>query len=420
MDLHRIESTKSLLLLSVALFLAGVLNDPPWKWYSTTQSVAFLGEPAHVVHSLLLGDGFANPYSPLKTGVTAHVAPAFPFLQFVLLRVFGTGATGWLALRWLATVALSLQFALLPWLARALGFSVLTGVLAAVLGLIEKPGKEELWEAHLVGITCILITFLFSRRSARTKLHMFVLGSLAGAALLLQPVTGLVYYGALCFSRLPLRQLLMVVALPVLICVPWLARNYYQLGSFNLRDNLGLELYVSFNDCAPYGTRASERISCYTSRHPNASLSEAQEVHRLGEYEYNRNRFSLASDWISRHSRQAAFLVLQRFWFFWFPSDEGVEGYKLQRWRMVFSHFVTLASLLGIILSFRGSKFQASLLLIWLAVYPVIYYVLEFETRYRYPIAWCTWLFAASCVEWTKRSSLDPRLSFRPGAESKI
>jgi hypothetical protein len=193
---------RQLLAVSVLLLVAGVFNDPPWKWYNRSQGVTLSGEPAHVVASLLRNEGFANPFATIPTGKTAHVAPVFPFVQFLVLRVFGSGPPGWLALRWLPTLALSLQFALLPSLARALGYSPWIGALAAILGLIAKPGKEELWEAHLAGLVCLLLVMSFCRllkdRSWRLSLATGVLGgALFYCSRFLRSLTSDVCYGSI-------------------------------------------------------------------------------------------------------------------------------------------------------------------------------------------------------------------------------
>jgi hypothetical protein len=378
------------------------LNDPPWKWYSPSQQVQALGEPAHVVASLLYEGAFANPFGVLPTGPTAHVAPVFPFLQFLLIKIFGSGAAGWLALRCVPTLALGVQIASLPYFGRFLGYSAWTGVLASVFGLIVKPAKEELWEAHLAGVLCLLLTVLFCRwiSGPRTLGLAFAIGILAGFAFQAQPVFFLVYVAwfvwAVYSCAIPKQFILVLGLCPIALCAPWAVRNFMVLdGAFGIRDNLGIELYVSYNDCAPYGVRESERRFCSPSLHPNASAAEAGEVRRLGEYPYNRDRFHRAGAWIIAHPSRTASLILQRIWFFWFPSDSGWGGYLSQRKRVLASHAMTLASLAGFVLWFRRSPRTLGVMALWLSVFPLIYYVLQFESRYRYPILWITWVLAA-------------------------
>lgn len=391
----------SLLLVSCILLVASVFNDPPWKWYSPSQHMPSSGEPAHVVASLLRSGTFANPFAPMDTGPTAHVAPVFPFLQFLLIKIFGSGAAGWLALRWVPTIAFCLQLALLPYFARIFGYSPWTGVLAAVFGLIAKPGKEELWEAHLAGLLCLLLAGLFCRwtQGSRGAGTTWSIGLLAGVATLLQPAFALVYFAWLAWvtfkSVVSWRRLAPLWFLPIAICAPWMIRNFMVLGTPAIRDNLGLELYISFNDCAPYGVRESERQLCSTALHPNDNLAEAAEVRRLGEYKYNRHRLHRALQWIAAHPLRSASLAGQRLWFFWFPSDYGWRGYVDQRKRIWALHAMTLASIAGLILAFRRTPAAAYVFTLWLAAFPIIYYLVQFEARYRYPILWITWLLAA-------------------------
>jgi hypothetical protein len=121
-------------------------------------------------------------------------------------------------------------------------------------------------------------------------------------------------------------------------------------------------------------------------------------VRTMGEYRYNRDRFHEGLAWIVAHPRAAGILVIQRFWFSWFPSTEGLMGYRRQRARSLFLHAFTLASLLGIYLTWKQRKDCFKPIALFSALFPVIYYIVEFDARYRYPILWITWLLAAHAV----------------------
>jgi hypothetical protein len=48
-------------------------------------------------------------------------------------------------------------------------------------------------------------------------------------------------------------------------------------------------------------------------------------------------------------------------------------------------------------------------LVLWLVIFPLVYYLVQFETRYRYPILWLTWLLAAYFVTaWISRDVSFP------------
>jgi hypothetical protein len=399
-------SGKPLLAIALLLFLAGVLNDPPWKGYGPGQHVVYLSEAERVAGSLYHSGAFANPFGAMATGPTAHVAPVFPFLQSLLLRLCGEGAGGWLALRTVSVVALSLQFALLPYCARLFGYGSWVGVLASVLGLIAKPGKEEHWEAHLAGLVALLLTAsccLWMERGRGWWIGLCT-GVIAGVAILLQPVIVVVYAGWL-LCEISKKNTWPLWVAPLILCTPWMIRNEAVLGFVGIRDNLGTELYVSFNDCAPYGVRESEKLSCFERLHPNTNVDEARAVRAMGEHLYNESRFRTAIGWIAGRPARALVLVGQRIWFFWFPSDDGWNGYLTQRKRMLFSHLLTVASILGLILSVKQRVRYVVTLGLWLLLYPAIYYVIQFEVRYRYPILWATWLMAAYAAVRLSRSA---------------
>ena len=386
-----------------------MLNDPPWKGYNRSRHVELNAEPVRIASSILHSGEFANPFATMPTGPTAHAAPGLPFLQFAILRLFGDGSAGWLGLRFLPSLALSLQFALLPWLAREMGFTWWTGVLASVFGLAAKAGLEERWEAHIAGLLSLLLTASACRWQVgrRSGTWAIVTGAIAALAIYVQPVMGATYGVWVLWSARPLgflsRRVLPLWLIPLALAVPWIARGYAVLGGlFPLRDNLGIEMYVSFNDCAPYSFRANMRNSCIERFHPNSSVDEALAIRTMGEYRYNQDRLQKALSWISGHPGQATGLVLRRIWFFWFPSDDGWQGYLEQRVRMLALDVLTLLSFAGLYLYLkRGLKrgpVGGPFILLWIALYPLIYYAIQFEFRYRYPILWTTWLLAAWAI----------------------
>lgn len=172
--------------------------------------------------SLLQEHTFANPFA-MRTGYTAHVAPVLPVMQSLILKFAGAHAGGWLALRTLPALALSLQLSLLPWVARHLGYSAKTGALAWLLGLLLKPDLEERWESHLAGLVGLLLTAaacLWLKRN-RPLGWAIATGALGGLASHLNPVLGGVYLAWVLYAgRSPgyfERNVLPLWAVPLLI-----------------------------------------------------------------------------------------------------------------------------------------------------------------------------------------------------------
>lgn len=306
-----------------------------------------------------------------------------------MLKLFGDGAGGWLAIRTLATAAQGVQFALLPWLASRLGFRSWTGVLAAIFGIWVKVPREELWDNHFAGLAMMLLAGWMIRADWLTSV-------LAGFAFLVQPIAAVVYFP--WATRAGRRWLL--VGIPLLICAPWLARTYIAIGGPAwIRDNLGLELFISFNDCAPYGVRESEALGCFPALHPNIQGKEAHLVRELGEFQYNRQKLNTALRWIFAHPRRTAKLIGQRVWYYWFPSDAGWTGYREQRKRFATLHLLTVLAFAGLWLAWRYRIPSAGLLTLWMLLFPAIYYLVQFETRYRFSFLWITYLLAAFTVQ---------------------
>jgi hypothetical protein len=392
-----------LAIMAALLFLAGLLNDPPWAGYDPQERVKFYGESMWVAWHLLARGEFSDPFSTGPSGLTAHVPPGYPFLQAVVLAILGDTAASPVAIRALPVVSLSLQYALLPYVARLFGFSVWTGVLAALLGILMKPGRAEPWEANFAGLLVLLLaaSMFRWRRGDRKASGAAQLGLVAGVVFLFQPVIAAVYFPWAVWRQRPwlAARFLLLVLTPLAVCAPWMARTYVALGGpVWIRDNLGIEMFISYNDCALYGIRESERIGCFQALHPNQSPEEARVLRDMGEYRYNQDRLRKAISWIAEHPGRSARLAMQRLWYFWFPSDRGWEGYREQGWRRASLHVMTLASLIGLWLAFRARLPAAGMLALWLALFPLIYYVVQYESRYRHPILWITWLLAAHAV----------------------
>jgi hypothetical protein len=141
--------------------------------------------------------------------------------------------------------------------------------------------------------------------------------------------------------------------------------------------------------------------------HPNVSEAEALRVRSLGEYRYNQEKLRTALAWIAAQPTRTAALIGQRAWYFWFPADFGWKSYAAQRKRFAALHLLTVLSFAGLWLAWRRRMACARVLTLWLGLFPLIYYVVQFEVRYRTPILWISYLLAAfaiqSAFERTKR-----------------
>jgi hypothetical protein len=65
---------------------------------------------------------------------------------------------------------------------------------------------------------------------------------------------------------------------------------------------------------------------------------------------------------------------------------------------MLALHALTIASFFGVYRSLRRRRYCDLFILSWLTIFPIIYYLVQFDYRYRYPILWVTGLLAADGI----------------------
>jgi len=367
-------------------------------------------EPLALADSLATRGAYADPFLSQPTGPSAHFAPGFPLLVAGLILHWGDGPTGALALKWAWVVALGLQLALLPFLARALGMDPLTGALAAALWLFTALPVHHMWETSYAAITISVLSWaMYAINHRRLSFRrVLLIGGLWGLLLLIQPGVLLVLFLWLFILDVSWQKRLVLLAVAILTIAPWLARNYRVFGRpVYLRDNLGLELAVSNNGCSSFAFEPFRR--CFETNHPNVDIDEATRVSHEGEVEYNSRRLREALAWIAGHPRRFALLTAERFAAFWLPPPiPGVpDTYHWQQSLIVSG--MTALSIPGMLALWRKQRQSAEILFCWLVAFPPIYYFVQFNPRYREPILWISFLCACYFVfevlpEWLSQS----------------
>ncbi len=358
-------------------------------------------ETLAVAESLVHGEGFANPFLVLPTGPTAHVSPTFPVFLAAILKATPDQSAALFAIEWSATLVVMLQLCLLPWLAHRMGLGFYAGVVAAALWLIARMPREDFWEQSYSGLLITLAAY-FMYRGLTGTLHrweLMVCGVLWGVLILTSPVAILalflwllLLYRAHTMSHARRAVLLLV---PLIVVAPWMIRNYETFHKFVfVRDNLGLELNVSNNPCAPFSFELNRLSGCYDQHHPNENFSEAAAVRDLGEIGYNQRSMTQAKSWI-RENRSAFFtLTAKRSIAFWLPSvfQSELSAIPDPRYysalRDVVVSIASIAAVAGLVLIWKRNRAAASVLLIWLLSYPVVYYITQYGERARLPIVW--------------------------------
>jgi len=354
--------------------------------------------------SLALKGTFSDPFLAMPTGPSAHLAPLFPATFAIVIRAVGTGPEAILVLQWIAALALAIQLALWPFAAKRLGMGFAAGALGAAAWLLIRYTLYPMWEAVYVAaltllIACLVCHILTERFS---PLHVVITGLVCGVALLFNPVTLIVFaaLGVLVgFSaRIPRVVKLLLFAVPVLMISPWLVRNF---GTFHhfvpIRDNFGLELSIGNNPCSTFWFLANEARNCYD--HPNTNRAEAMQVRTLGEYEYNQHKLREALRWIRDNPRHFVGLTVRRFAAFWLPSTTGNPfAERNVPPKLMLTWVLVLMGIPGMWLLWRRSRISAGICLLWLVFFPPVYYFIQFDARYRFPIIWAIFLPACFLV----------------------
>jgi hypothetical protein len=401
---------------SLVLFVLCFLRY--WVGYDMTSVVPDAPEPWRIAHSLRATGHFSNPFDPLETGPSAHLAPAFPTFLALMTKVFGVNRVGGYAYVFAATLAVSILLGLFPLVSRFLGMGVLTGILAAGVWLVAKPPIFASWEVTYAGVLIAIATCCFLRilrLPAPSLGDTLRLGFLIGFLTLLIPTCIPVFLCWLIWLAFSWKASMfrapavILILLPVLMVSPWIVRNYLVFDRIILvRDNLGLELSVSNNDCAAFGLRANMQSGCFQDFHPNGSVGEAAKVLAMGEARYNELRLHQAVNWIAANLSRFTSLCAQRLVAFWLPHESdnlaremSTQGRRRERCCV---YIMTFLSMIGLWVTARRDIKSAAVCAIWLGVFPIIYYVVQYEDRYRYPIMWVTFLLGAVplsvVVEW--------------------
>ena len=348
-------------------------------------------ETVRVARSLAEYGTFANPFAAGNTGPTAHVAPIYPFLYALFLKVFGDGYPCLLILWGLTLAVLASQMALLPWLSSQVGLGVAPGLAAAVLGVISiHAAIDTRWEGFFAGLLLMAVGILTVHSSTwATVRGAAFLGIIWGIAVLTNPVAvlllvawPLVIIARSSDRRGSLRSLAILFGVAMLVVAPWIARNYARFGAFIfVRDNFGLEFALGNNPCASATLAQNIASGCHHLNHPNSNTEVAKLVSSMGEYAFDQAKLQESLNWIRENKSAFASLTIQRVRQVWFPTLE-------RRWEMPIVWCITPLAFVGLARLWRWRRSVALLLGITWVLYPAVYYLVAADPRYLYPIYW--------------------------------
>jgi hypothetical protein len=385
-----------------------------------------------VALSLVNRGVLGNPFQ-IPTGPTAILPPGYVLVLAAIFRLLGTGVAAEMAKILLCTGMASLRCALVPWLADAMRLGraatwAAAGMSVIWIGAIDTELQGD-WDAPITAVLVILAVWLawVRPRSHTTPVTAVWRGLLWGAMAILNPATLSIVavLTLLEFAHSPrrtwwatARRSAVSGACVVFLLLPWGVRNRIALGQWIwLRDGLGLELELSYHDGSSWSNAYNIRPSLAhpelpnrdseLSHHPFINRSENMRVVQLGEVEYFRQKQAAAIEWIRRHPKETAALIAQHIRYFWLPP--GAEAYTYRQGRGIALYTLarqalTVAAFAGLMVLWRQKRQVAQMLGAILLVYPLVYYLVNWSSRYRAPIEWILVLLAAvvvgAAIEW--------------------
>lgn len=391
----------AIFLLGLGLRLLAIPVAHTWPDAKTLEVTA-------VATSLASGRGFSDPFAALPTGLTAHVAPVYPFLVAGLFKLFGF-QIGDLVKQVLSCGISASVYSFLPTIASLAGFPRRLGILAGFIGAVSLVSIEvEIigrWEGHLATLLFVIAITLWLRYwrddSPTSPRRAIVAGLIWGVLFLTSPafIMVLAALSLTFFLRRPDRfktlgyfAALMIVA--GLVVTPWMIRNYRTFGTvFWIRDNAGLEFYVSN---APHSTiTLAENVrAVFWELHPNMSVAAAQKLTRVGEVEFNREYMVRFKQEVRANPARFLKLTVTRALWMWCPVTRHPvrDGVFL---RDMLSCAIGLFAAVGLILLPRKLDTGPLTLITALFSYQFVYWFVQASTRYRFPLAWIFCLLCA-------------------------
>jgi hypothetical protein len=357
---------------------------------------------------------YANPFGVLATGPTAANPPLYPFLLAVAFRLLHSLDLVALAATAANIIANAITATLLPRVSILFYGDKRPGIVAAILWIFACPLLPA-WDVEFTVLT-ILIFCLFTSATmakSRSSLTAVTAGLLASALFLLNPSTLFIFGPWALWLAFERRKALgqafaycsITFAVLLMVGSAWGFRNKQQLGAFAIRTNLGMALYVSNNDCASPSLKESEQNFCHEAHHPNTSIEEARLLISLGEIRYDRLREADAKTWMRTHPSAFRHLTLGRIRDFWFPVPWDSRFESAVIW------LATALSIPGLVIMGRRHDRVLVFVLLALLIYPLMYYIIISDVRYRLPVLWLSLLPAGSFVIWVwDRARKQPQL----------
>ena len=387
-----------MVLVGLALRLALIV----WLRYYDFPSAYSLLAPPHfhfefgyetgaVAYSLATGHGFSSPFGG-STGPTAWLAPLYPAMCALVFKGFGcfTFASG--------VVILLINSA----------FSALTCIPICRIGELTVGRKVGYWSGWIwatgvifmrwpttwvweMSASALLISVLFlqslqlgKQASGKRWAGFGLLWGIAAltnpALLAFLPAAGL--YPTFKLWRRHERWFSHAAVSAVVFAVvisPWLIRNRVVLGTWVfIRDNAPFELSL--------GNYHGSNGTGWFGKHPTQNKWEYANYKRMGELAYVASKKHLVITFVKQYPREFAGLCATRVEAFWTGTALDYEHPLIEPWRPWVYWPLSALMLAGLIVAVAW-RVDGGWLYFWLLLlYPITYYLMFAQPRYRHAI----------------------------------
>jgi hypothetical protein len=376
-------------------------------------------EMGRIAQALATGYGYADPFIG-HSGPTAWTPPLYPLILAGVFKLFGiyTIASAWviLTINCVFSAATAPAIYQIAWwcfgtgreseprnVPGGLNVALWSAWLWALYPAAMQYAVKWVWDMALTAFLFSWVVVLALRlrdswnpveptSQRRDVGHPALFGllwgliALANSSLLtFLPACGLWMVWPVLRTRVNLGAALRKAALAAAcflgVITPWIARNWVAFHAFvPMRANFGAELYeatIFANDGFP--TMATPPLSEHSAQY--------ERYRSMGEVAYSRELGDRAKAKIREHPGLFLSSVLRRVYFFWIsvphPTDAGI---MIEAVRRVNFCFFSITGWLGLALALRRRVFGAWLFFWAFALFPLIYYVVTVQARFRHPL----------------------------------
>jgi hypothetical protein len=393
-----------LLLTSVWLIAAAALGTRLAFTYNQQRkiphqilsTVPFEQETGNIAFALSQGKGFSNLFRQ-NTGPTAWIPPVYPFLLSLIFRAFGpfTLSSFFAAVLLNTIFSAATTFPLFHLAQKVAGRTV--AIVTAWLWVALPAGImmpfEWIWDTSLSVLLATSLLWMTLRISESAKRSLWLIYALLWAiALLTNPSLGialpfLVLWAAVRARdvvqlswRIPGRTLLLIL----LCCLPWTIRNYAAFHRIiPIRSSLPFELWIGNNDIFdPHAANSIQRITRF---------EETRHYAQLGENAYLAEKWTRAATFIRQKPALFLHLTGRKIIATWIGTEHPIDDFRaanslLVRIVILCNTILAVGTALGTLLLARPKNPFAFPLVIFPALFPLVYYVTHPSLRYRHPI----------------------------------